>query len=380
MTLPISSKAQSKNLALVIGGVHPDGPNPFKSDIKALQDVLNEKNWEAVALIGESSKKKTDWFRPSSNENITAMLKLLEKFCFKNDQTLILFQGHGMAPSKRFPSASHFISAEFEELNLDSLVPYLNRMNAKGCKTALIDLSCYSGVTQNLKAELPNTCIGTLASRDYVSVCVDAGGASSFMKSFIQNIQNGKQPNLQQLFLSARYDDKDNINLPELSSMSVPAQSGWDLFLKNTDPSGLNRRKVSVNSAIWNDETSLARLSSRETLAAQGIEKLSSEIQKLIEPLPLYQKSVLDPIYQSILKELEPYRAAWSSLEKRKESLVKAMLTRSLRISLEESEYRELQKQLDKQANVIMTLEREFFQSYYKLNPAPQNPCTAFQM
>ena len=220
----------------MIGGLHTDGPNPFKADIRALHTTLNGKNWQAVALIGENSKNKTDWFRPSSNENITAVLRILERFCSKEDQSLILFQGHGMAPSKKLPSSSHFISAEFDDLNLDTFVPYIKRMNAKGCKTALIDLSCYSGVTQNLKEELPNTCIATLASRDYVSVCVDSSGASSFMKSFIQGIQTEKESNLQQLFLSARFGDRDTINLPELSSMSVPLQSAWDLFLKNTDP------------------------------------------------------------------------------------------------------------------------------------------------
>src|SRR4051812_39552707 len=125
----LSFGAHSKNLALIIGGVHSSdlkSRNPFREDVKMLVDVLTAKKWETMGLLGENPKSRDDWFRPSTNENVKKILEIMTRMCDRDDQALILFQGHGVPASEKFPSSSHFISAEFKPLlNVDAFVPYL---------------------------------------------------------------------------------------------------------------------------------------------------------------------------------------------------------------------------------------------------------------
>ena len=102
-----------------------------------------------------------------------------------------------------------------------------------GSKTALVDLSCYSGATLALRG---TACTVTLASKKYVSLCSGRPEERLFASHFMKLPPAGTPVSLEDQFKQSRKEDLDSVNLPQISSRKTPGVDAWDDFLEKVDP------------------------------------------------------------------------------------------------------------------------------------------------
>src|SRR5205814_870973 len=121
------------------------------------------------------------------------------------DRVLLVFHSHGLKQRADWGQQSHSITSEDADasgsepgFDLDRLQPALLDAAKRGVKTALVDLSCYSGASLALRG---TACTATLASRKYVSLCSGRPEERLFASHFMKLPPAGTRVSLEEQFL-----------------------------------------------------------------------------------------------------------------------------------------------------------------------------------
>ncbi len=254
------SSAFAENQMIIIGGGgDPAGSTTiFDSPISVLGNSLqNAPSWKyAVSFDGghatteEILKSK---FPKASNTSFTAdsYKKLIENYKAKinsgelksGDQLIIILDTHGainegqqishMVASSDGRGASDLNNLKDAALvNVDDLQSLVNLASAKGIKLGLVDLSCHSGSTQNLK--VPNVCIISATGPVHYSYI----GEGTFGNYFLENLTSGTS--LEEAFLKARLASTDSgfpmISTPQSDQVISQIYKDITPFLYSNNP------------------------------------------------------------------------------------------------------------------------------------------------
>jgi hypothetical protein len=227
-------------IALLAGGSGEPDPksNFFLQDLGDLRQALIARGWQVSVVAGQGSSKPKS--KAASNAELSAETVRVLKQAGAGDRVLLLFHSHGMRQRADWGQKSHSITSEDVDssgsepgFDLDRVEPALKDAAARGVRTALVDMSCYSGATLALQGPV---CTVTLASRKYISLCSGRPEEDHFASRFFKLPAQGTKISLEAQFLQARRADTDSINLPQISSRKTPALEGWDDFLEMVDP------------------------------------------------------------------------------------------------------------------------------------------------
>lgn len=324
------SAESTQRLALLVGGSGEDknSPNVMLNDFVTFQKNLQTRGWNVTTIFAQGSQSSLQAL-PATNKNIRDNLERLLKNANKGDEVMVFFYGHGKPNSrvptmetllddkKPAPQKSHnFYTEDKGGFNMDELAKIKDQLVAKGAKVATVDLSCWSGETQNLADR--NSCTITLASKDYVSVCFGGwDGSSGFTKAFT-NLPAPNQPsilNIESQFLKARDADRQFADIPEISSLSNPLTKQWALFLKQSDPYNI----TSGNSKF--DSEAGVCLSCQTTPA----DYLKKEIEQLKASLSEIEQKALDAELKNLQTELSRYSEAYKRFDESIDALNEAL-------------------------------------------------------
>lgn len=136
------------------------------------------------------------------------------------DQVLITMTTHGAPPDG---TDSHKVVCIDGDCDMQAIAPVLRELEKAGVKTAVMDLSCYSG--QSLKLASDKTCVITGANDD-VSFGFANGALISHMKSGIS---------LEQAFMEARRDPFAFSNLQISSPAGIETQKMMQTLAPDSD-------------------------------------------------------------------------------------------------------------------------------------------------
>jgi hypothetical protein len=227
-------------IALLAGGSgEPDAKsNFFLRDLSDFKQALAARGWKVSVVAGAGSSRLAA--KAATNAELAAASAQTLKAAQAGDEVLLLYHSHGIRQRADWGQKSHSITSEDEDssgnapaFDLDRIEPALKEAEARGVKTALVDLSCYSGATLSLQGP---TCTVTLASKKYISLCSGRPEERLFASRFFKLPPPGGKVSLEAQFLQARRADLDSINLPQISSRKTPAVDAWDDFLETVDP------------------------------------------------------------------------------------------------------------------------------------------------
>jgi hypothetical protein len=221
----------AENHMLVVGGGgEPTGNTTiFDTGIKTLGKNVKNSSWKyQVSFNGGHSKTESileDEFKnpisPTTDftaENYNLLIrdykaKILSGEIGPGDQLMIIIDTHGAA--KVGSGKTHKVAASggaADDLNnlagtklvsLDDLEDLVILTNEKGINLGIIDLSCHSGNTMELKKNAPNTCIVTATG----PVHYGYAGPTAFTDKFLSKLKPGT--NLETAFLKARSEATD---------------------------------------------------------------------------------------------------------------------------------------------------------------------------
>ncbi len=233
-----------KHLLLMGGAGDPAGDTTgFDNNITRLGENLNRSNWKYQVSFNGGHRQTENILRtyyPASNPSATNFSSenynaLIQNYITKinsgdiksGDQLMIIIDSHG---STRGPGEStHRVSssgvarnlntlAGSKSVSLDDLSKIVKLTNEKGIKLGIVDLSCHSGATLDLKKNIaknaPNTCIISATSPDHYAF---SGGRNTFSTRFLEELKPGTS--LEEAFLNARLAS----SYPEYPMISTPA-------------------------------------------------------------------------------------------------------------------------------------------------------------
>ena len=138
----------AENYAVIIGGSGEDfkTENFFLHDFDRFNRSLRERGFKITNIFDREKTANKFQAKSATNKNISDSIEEVTKRAKKGDQILIMFHTHGVAKAF-FNEIGHSVSTESGESHLSKLLPNLQRTKAK---ILLVDLSCYSGNTQQL--------------------------------------------------------------------------------------------------------------------------------------------------------------------------------------------------------------------------------------
>jgi hypothetical protein len=218
-------------MAIIGGGGDPAGDKTmFDNPMKSFADNLAKSSkWKYdISFNGGHAQTeeliRSKYNKASTSNNFTpanykSMIdnyraKILLGDIKSGDQLVFMINSHGAINSGEGNQTSHYIAASGSAagnlnnlsgttlVNLDDLKELVKLANDNGVTMGIIDLSCHSGSTINLK--LPNTCVVTATSPKHYAF---QGGQAAFSDRFIKELTPGKT--LEQAFLEARKDSDD---------------------------------------------------------------------------------------------------------------------------------------------------------------------------
>lgn len=200
--------SQVNHLVLMGGGGEPNGPTTiFDKGLKNLSKFTNEEklNWipdiafngghpetEKIlrSLVDKNIYSPIKSFTPDTYEEKISRYekKILDGDVKSGDKILLMIDTHGSPSSE---DETHKISTiGYNTVSIDRLQRLINLAEEKGVKLAIVDASCYSGNTLNLKSK--KTCIMSAASAESI-------GSTSWNEKFSENLKKGR--NLEEIFL-----------------------------------------------------------------------------------------------------------------------------------------------------------------------------------
>lgn len=218
------------NLIYMGGGGEGNKVNTiFDENIVDMQQVLQTKKWDyKVSFNGghpqtEAALKKS--FPNSPNLPFTAKnyLKMIEDLKTRiknnqikpNEQVLLFIDSHG---AEKGNDKTHSISIANNKsitnynnlggtslVSIDKIQEIIDLSEAKNIKLGIVDLSCHSGNTLNLRKNSAKTCIVTSTGPQHYAFA----GNNSFGNEFINQLKSGTHT-LESAFLEARRISNDN--------------------------------------------------------------------------------------------------------------------------------------------------------------------------
>lgn len=229
---PTGQAAQTKRYALLAGGSgEEEKKNFFLEDLSDFRKQLSGRGWDVSVVAGPGN---------ATNAAIESALKKTLARAESGEEVLVLFHSHGKARDEDWGQKTHSIVSEDRDasgtaigFDLDRTSKVIQDASARGVRVAVVDLSCYSGNTQALAGP---ACIVTLAAASYISLCSGRPEERHFSSKFFKLPAPGSAATLESQFLSARREDRDSINLPQISSRTTPGQKTWETFLREADP------------------------------------------------------------------------------------------------------------------------------------------------
>lgn len=258
LILLCSIPAQATKYAIVIGGSGEDfkKENFFLQDFARFDASLKKRGFEVVNIFNSSKTKEKFKSSDATNENIQKALDELQGKIKKGDEVAIIVHTHGYASGLSWGATSHNVLTESKHgFDVGKVGHLLKKIKDSAAYGALVDLSCYSGVTQEMvdpkdspdykkqtKSFSTNNCILTAAAPNYVSICSGDPSSNSFTAAFLDELEKSGPDRIsaEQIFLSARAKDSSFTNMPQISSFKEPFKGKFYDWLKHTDPAGLN--------------------------------------------------------------------------------------------------------------------------------------------
>jgi hypothetical protein len=247
--LLLAMDARAEKYAFLFGGSGEENnpKNFFIPDYNNLKKSLEAKGYKVVVLYDHRPAEVPGAAGPATGAGVDAKLAEYESKLKKGDQVMYIAHAHGADP-RNIPMpqspdrglVGHGIGLDDGVYDSAKMVQSAKRLQKNGVTSAVMDLSCYSGNTQPDDPE--GTCVISLASKSYVSVCAASGVTHSFTQGLIDAFNNPKLKSLEEAFLFSRARDRTPVNLPAISSYSNPYQSVFDSLLDETDPSSMQDR------------------------------------------------------------------------------------------------------------------------------------------
>lgn len=260
LTLSNTSFAESY-MAIIGGGGDPAGESTmFDTPMRSYAEQLSKSSkWKYdISFNGGHSQTeemlRTKYNKANSNNSFTSAnykalidtyrAKILLGDIKAGDQLMFMINSHG-AMNTGGNQESHYIAASGSALgnynslsgsmlvSLDDLKELVKLTNERGITMGIVDLSCHSGSTLNLKS--PNTCVVTATSPKHYAF---QGGQAAFSDRFIKELKPGTT--LEQAFLQARKDSDDAgypmISTDEHESIARDVFQGITPYLYYYDP------------------------------------------------------------------------------------------------------------------------------------------------
>lgn len=318
ITFLISSHlVQAENHMLLIGGGgEPKGESTiFDSGMKKLGTNLKSANWNyqvsfngghaaTEEILANHFPKSSPTASAFTNTNYDKMIKdYIEKInnneIKSGDQLMIIINTHGSSASEG--QLTHKVAAAGAPIqnaddlsggslvSLDEMQKIVKLTEQKGIKLAIVDLSCHSGKTLELKKSLetdsPNTCIVTATGPDHYG----NAGPQSFSENFMEELKTGE--NLEDVFLKARlrspFAEYPMISTEENDKIVKDIYEGITPYLyyyypkqdkltpyivNNANAGGICRREENFDSLISNIDDMISLLELTNKLPAQKIQ------------------------------------------------------------------------------------------------------------
>lgn len=235
----IQAKAEARTeMYYFSGGGEPlsKDSTQFDPELDLLSDVQKSRNIELDIYFNgghKSSEANLKNLFPTKSQALTVSnfknaindLGTSVSTLSKDDQVVIYISSHGDA--RNYDSQqSHSISCgpgeKAPRCNLDDLSKTIDKLNAKGVKVAIIDMSCYSGSSiESLKRK--NVCVISATKKDSV-------GYAQTSRDLLSEIKNGGS--LEDIYLRAR---KKFPNQAQISSQAgVTTKEYLDLLFYRT--------------------------------------------------------------------------------------------------------------------------------------------------
>ena len=245
----LSEAGAATNLLYYIGGSGDPSASTssFDPDIEKLGKFVHGSNWQPTVLFdgNRSDTKKImmrglgDFGESFTTKGFTKTVENLEKqlaakSILEGSQVLFVIDSHGKSARKK--ELTHPVEAENHELvSLDRLKILRDKMKKAGVKFAIVDTSCYSGLTQSLGDA--DTCVISTTTKGMPSVNIGA-------INFYDHLKPGKS--LEENFLLARINDIS----PEFPQISSEAGKKLERILRPLAPKTYWTDEEIVSTAI----------------------------------------------------------------------------------------------------------------------------------
>lgn len=194
LILCISASAQATKWAYNFAGSDSSNPDLFLAPLQSENTTLSLSGWKSQLLSGSD-------FNPTTYSHTLSQMVAAAQ---PGDQVMITIDTHG---SPTGDDKGHIIGCADKDCSTSDLKKTIQALERKHVRVAVVDLSCYSGLSQAL-ASNTKACV--------VSGATDNDTAwSSFSTNFATNISAGRS--LEQTFLQARALPS-SVGLPQIST------------------------------------------------------------------------------------------------------------------------------------------------------------------
>lgn len=241
-----SECAFSKNTALIIGGggelTVENQQWLFGSEVTNIDSGLS--GWNKRILFGNSQENKIKKDNTLTYENLESELDSLIQTSNESDQVLIYISSHGFAsdleeyndksnPNTHTIAMSRPETSSKEFFSTYKLKKYIEILQAKNIKVAVVNSSCYSGDSLKYFSDLKPFCMLTIAGNQTHGF---KGGFSDILSGSLSKIRgktvawdpdkgNGNKINLPLVNTKAIEENSNAISLLNLSAESMKLDS-----------------------------------------------------------------------------------------------------------------------------------------------------------
>ncbi len=201
----------------------------MKRDFQLFQQGLSQR-WKSTMLFGRG-EADIPGSLPATLENISTQLRAIAAHAKSGDQVLIYIMGHGFSRRPQEQRTHDLFIENNKRLDLDFLEevfePMLKRTGGK-VRLAVIDLSCFSGTTQLLAIDLPDTCVVSSITSKYEATTISRGIQSTFMDKFSQ-VEFTSPLSLEEHFMLNKADHFNFAQISSLDSIAVDWMAYWQM-------------------------------------------------------------------------------------------------------------------------------------------------------
>jgi len=226
--------AAAEQRLIIIGGTAA-GNNNYQPYITTIEDLRASVSgdWTVDVYSYDNAVSGGHHLTRSNLEQLfTSLLRMK-----KGDKVLFAVVTHGA--ERGAGEKTHSVVLEDGVLwSLDRLSPLHEAFDKRGVQFAVIDFSCYSGVTQALQDD-QDLCVITAATTSYVSASSEAKSLEFFDQGFVAGMNHENLHTLEDVFLYASY--LNGRDYPQSSSLATPAHQFFEDFYLQNDPRGERR-------------------------------------------------------------------------------------------------------------------------------------------